>query len=140
MRQQEIEQRKAINRPSRGQRPRVLQAAYRSIASAIGSKRAITPAADWLVDNFHAVDKQIRDIGDDLPRGYYRQLPKLAEGPLEGYPRVFGLAWALLPTPTAVLKEMAAKSLEFRHSRQRSFQAFECINGSNPSEIASCKH
>ena len=67
---------------------RVLQAAYRSVASAIGSERAIAPAADWLVDNFHAVEEQIRDIGDDLPRGYYRQLPKLAQGPLEGYPRI----------------------------------------------------
>jgi cyclic beta-1,2-glucan synthetase len=35
-------------------------------------------------------------IRDDLPGGYYRQLPKLAEGPLEGYPRVFGLAWAFV--------------------------------------------
>jgi len=75
---------------------RVLLAAYRAIASAIRDERAITPAADWLVDNFHAVEEQIRDIGSDLPRGYYRQLPKLAEGPLEGYPRVFGLAWALV--------------------------------------------
>ncbi|HTR63577.1 MAG TPA: glucoamylase family protein, partial [Candidatus Binataceae bacterium] len=75
---------------------RVLNAAYRAIASAIRNERAITPAADWLVDNFHAVEEQILDIGGDLPRGYYRQLPKLAEGPLEGYPRVYGLAWAFV--------------------------------------------
>ena len=75
---------------------RVLLAAYRAIASSIRDDRAITPAADWLVDNFHAVEEQILDIGDDLPRGYYRHLPKLAEGPLEGYPRVFGLAWAFV--------------------------------------------
>ena len=73
---------------------RVLLEAYRSIAVAIREERAITPAAEWLVDNFHVVEEQIREIRDDLPRGFYRQLPKLAEGPLEGYPRVFGLAWA----------------------------------------------
>jgi cyclic beta-1,2-glucan synthetase len=72
----------------------VLLAAYRSIAGAIRAERAITPAAEWLVDNFHVVEEQIREIRDDLPRGYYRQLPKLADGPLEGYPRVFGIAWA----------------------------------------------
>ncbi|MGD0120046.1 MAG: glucoamylase family protein [Candidatus Binatus sp.] len=72
----------------------VLLDAYRSIASAIREERAITPAAEWLVDNFHVVEEQIREIRDDLPRGYYRQLPKLADGPLEGYPRVFGIAWA----------------------------------------------
>ena len=32
----------------------------------------------------------------DLPPGFYRQLPKLADGPLAGYPRVFGLAWAFI--------------------------------------------
>src|SRR5213075_2720730 len=36
------------------------------------------------------------EIHDDLPRGYYRQLPKLAEGPLAGFPRVFGIAWAFV--------------------------------------------
>ena len=33
---------------------------------------------------------------DDLPPGYYRQLPKLAVGPFAGYPRVFGIAWAFV--------------------------------------------
>ena len=73
---------------------RVLLDAYRTIGEAIREERAITPAAEWLVDNFHVVEEQIREIRDDLPRGFYRQLPKLADGPLEGYTRVFGLAWA----------------------------------------------
>ena len=75
---------------------RVLVDAYRTIAEAIREERAITPAAEWLVDNFHAVEEQIRLIRGDLPPGYYRQLPKLADGPFEGYPRVFGLAWAFI--------------------------------------------
>ncbi|MFN0157599.1 MAG: GH36-type glycosyl hydrolase domain-containing protein [Bacteroidota bacterium] len=75
---------------------RVLLQAYRAIAEAISDEQVITPAAEWLVDNFHVVDEQIREIRDDLPRGYYRQLPKLAEGPLKGYPRVFGMAWAFV--------------------------------------------
>jgi len=75
---------------------RVLLAAYRSIAAALSEKRAITPAAQWIVDNFHIIDEQIREIEDDLPPGFYRDLPKLAEGHLEGYPRVFGIAWAFV--------------------------------------------
>ena len=75
---------------------RVLVEAYRTIAEAIREERAITPAAEWLVDNFHAVEEQIRVIRDDLPPRYDRQLPKLADGPLEGYPRVFGIAWAFV--------------------------------------------
>ncbi len=67
--------------------------AYRSIAAAVAKGSHITPAAEWLVDNYHLVEDQIREIRLDLPPGYYRQLPKLADGPLKGLPRVFGLAW-----------------------------------------------
>jgi cyclic beta-1,2-glucan synthetase len=75
---------------------RVLLESYRVLAGAIKEERSITPAAEWLVDNFHIVDEQLREIRDDLPPDYYRELPKLAEGHLEGYPRVLGLAWAYI--------------------------------------------
>jgi cyclic beta-1,2-glucan synthetase len=75
---------------------RALRTAYQTIAVAIRDERTVTPAADWLVDNFHVVDEQVYDIQRDLPLGFYRQLPKLADGPLKGYPRVFGLAWAFV--------------------------------------------
>jgi cyclic beta-1,2-glucan synthetase len=74
----------------------VLLNAYRVNAKAIGEGRAITPAAEWLIDNYHVVERQIRDIRSDLPPGYYRQLPKLVEGPFAGYPRVFGVSWAFV--------------------------------------------
>src|SRR6266446_8782911 len=44
---------------------RALREAYRVIARAIREERAITPAAEWLVDNFHVVDEQLREIRDD---------------------------------------------------------------------------
>src|SRR5688572_7229145 len=74
----------------------VLLAAYRSIARAVDEGRAITPAAEWVLDNYHVVEEQIREIREDLPAGFYRQLPKLAEGPFAGFPRVFGIAWAFV--------------------------------------------
>jgi cyclic beta-1,2-glucan synthetase len=70
--------------------------AYRSMAEAIDAGRAITPAAEWLIDNYHLVEKQVRELRSDLPHGYYEQLPKLADGPFAGYPRVFGIAWAFI--------------------------------------------
>ena len=54
----------------------------------------MTPAAEWLIDNYHLMEEQIRQIKEDLPPRFYRQLPKLAAGPFIGYPRVFGIAWA----------------------------------------------
>src|SRR6058998_3632165 len=93
-----------MRQPRRGRRllqrvehnGRVLRDAHRVIAKAIREERAITPAAEWLVDNFHLVDEQLREIRDDLPTGFYRELPKLADGPLAGYPRVYGIAWAFV--------------------------------------------
>ncbi len=74
----------------------VLLAAYRASAMELESGRVVVPAAEWLLDNYHVVEEQIREIRDDLPPEYYRQLPKLAEGPFAGYPRVIGLAWAFV--------------------------------------------
>jgi len=72
----------------------VLLAGYRNIADTVLAKHEITPAAEWILDNFHVVDEQLRGIRDHLPRSYYRLLPKIAAGHLAGYPRVYGLAWA----------------------------------------------
>ena len=65
---------------------RVLLESYRTLARAIKDERSITPAAEWLVDNFPIVDEQLREIRDDLPPDYYRELPKLADGHLAGLP------------------------------------------------------
>jgi cyclic beta-1,2-glucan synthetase len=91
-------------KPGRGRRldrrlydnTRVLRETYRAVVAAGAGHQTITPAAEWLLDNFHIVDEQIREIKDDLPPGYYHLLPKLSAGPLQGYPRVFGIAWALV--------------------------------------------
>ncbi|MBP7337851.1 MAG: glycosyl transferase, partial [Niveispirillum sp.] len=92
------------DRPSRvrpladrlGDNAAVLLDAYRKTVSALAEGRAITPASEWLVDNYHLVERQVREIDRDLPPGFHRQLPKLSEGPFAGYPRVFGLAWAFV--------------------------------------------
>lgn len=74
----------------------VLLASHRTIATAANEGGAVTPAGEWLLDNYYLVAKQIHDIRTNLPSGYYRQLPKLATGPFTGYPRVLGLAWAFV--------------------------------------------
>src|SRR5918911_4130318 len=56
---------------------RQLVYAYRVLAEAIRANRAISPAAEWLVDNFHILEEQLREIPQDLPPGFYYELPKL---------------------------------------------------------------
>lgn len=73
---------------------KVLFENYSQINNAINQKQSITPAAEWLVDNFYIVEEQLRDIQEHLPIWFYKELPKLATGILlEGYPRVYGLSW-----------------------------------------------
>ncbi|HMU60533.1 MAG TPA: hypothetical protein PKA66_02020, partial [Gemmatimonadales bacterium] len=75
---------------------RVLRDANRDIGAALKADKWITPAAEWLVDNFYVTAEQIRQIRSDLSVGFYRGLPKLAAGPFAGYPRVYGVAWAFV--------------------------------------------
>ncbi len=73
---------------------RVLLTSYRAIADSMRREGGITPAAEWLVDNFHLVEEQIREIRQDLPSGFYSELPKLGTGPFAGFSRVYTIAWA----------------------------------------------
>src|SRR5437870_8094391 len=75
---------------------RKLIAAYKALADSIREEHVISPAAEWLVDNFHIVEEQVREIREDLPKGYYHELPKLAEGDFKEYPRIYALSVALI--------------------------------------------
>jgi cyclic beta-1,2-glucan synthetase len=54
--------------------------------------RFLTSASEWLLDNFHLISAQIDDARHNLPRGYYRQLPRLAEKSQHGRARIYAMA------------------------------------------------
>ena len=56
----------------------------------------VSPAGEWLLDNFYTVEEHIREIRATLPKGYYRELPELASGPLARFPRVYEIAIELI--------------------------------------------
>ncbi|QKE39681.2 MAG: cyclic beta 1-2 glucan synthetase [Ferrovum myxofaciens] len=66
------------------------------LTGAVTSKRRITPAGEWLLDNFHLIEEQIRTAKRHLPKGYSQELPCLASGPSAGYPRVYAIALELI--------------------------------------------
>ena len=51
---------------------------------------------EWIRDNYHVVLDQIREVRQDLPKKFYFELPKLADGPGAGYPRVYYVASELV--------------------------------------------
>ncbi len=69
---------------------------YGAIAQAARERRAITPAAEWVLDNFHVIDEQLKTIRRDYTSRFSSVLPALADGPLRGYPRVYALMWAFV--------------------------------------------
>ena len=70
----------------------VLLDACQLLRSAVRSSRRITPAGEWLLDNFYLIEEQIRTARRHFPKGYSRELPLLAHGASAGFPRVYDIA------------------------------------------------
>jgi len=62
------------------------------LTEAIKAGRQVTPAAEWLLDNFYLIEEQIRTAKRHLPKNYSKQLPRLLEGHSAGSPRVYDIA------------------------------------------------
>ncbi len=62
------------------------------LAQTGSGQRRVTPAGEWLLDNFHLIEEEIRTAKRHLPPGYSRELPRLASGANAGFPRVYDLA------------------------------------------------
>ena len=75
---------------------RVLRDAYRTLADDVRTGQFVTAAAEWLLDNFHLVTSEIRDIHQHLPGTYYRQLPTLASREQAGHTRIYAMAVELV--------------------------------------------
>ena len=70
----------------------VLLETCKRLTEAVAANHRITPAGEWLLDNFYLVEEQIRTARRHLPKDYSRELPGLAEGASAGLPRVYDIA------------------------------------------------
>ncbi|WP_448090082.1 GH36-type glycosyl hydrolase domain-containing protein [Pseudomonas azerbaijanoccidentalis] len=70
----------------------LLKRSCTALTNAQMSSRRVTPAAEWLLDNFFLVEDHIRTARTHLPKGYSRELPRLLNGPSAGLPRVYDIA------------------------------------------------
>ena len=75
---------------------RVIRESYNRVAEAARRGLQTAPGANWLLDNFYLIEEQIDIARDHLPPGYSKQLPRLATGALQGFPRVYELALELV--------------------------------------------
>ena len=84
---------------------RQLRKAYHEVADAARRQEPLTPDAEWLLDNFYIIEDVLRTVRQDLPGGYYAELPRLTTGPLTGLPRVYALALGLIAHTDSSLSE-----------------------------------
>jgi cyclic beta-1,2-glucan synthetase len=75
---------------------RLLLDVHNLLTRAVKDKRRVTPAGEWLLDNFYVIEEQIRTARRHLPKGYSRQLPRLSNGPSVGLPRVYDIALEII--------------------------------------------
>ena len=76
--------------------------------------------AEWLADNFHIVEEVLREVRQDLPRGYDEELPKLAErARWRAIPGSTPWPWRWSPTPTASSTRPGSPGSSRRSRRSR---------------------
>lgn len=73
-----------------------LEKAHAYFQEASNKDLTLTLASEWVLDNYYIIRQALRQIGEDLPPGYYKQLPKLAGGSLKGLPRIYAVGRGVL--------------------------------------------
>ena len=74
---------------------RALRAVYTDLADD-EQREGVSPAAEWLLDNFHIISAAVRDIQHDLPPAFFKRLPRVAADEFAGLPRIYALALELI--------------------------------------------
>jgi cyclic beta-1,2-glucan synthetase len=74
------------------QSPRQVRQVYADLNAASRLEQKSTPAADWILDNEYILEGNVRDVLLNLPKNFYRRLPRLASDPNRGLPCIYDLA------------------------------------------------
>ncbi|MFP4343984.1 MAG: GH36-type glycosyl hydrolase domain-containing protein [Anaerolineales bacterium] len=80
-----------------------LREAYNYFVQLSEEEGTLSGVGEWLLDNFYVIQQTMRGIRENLPEGYYRRLPKLDDGELQDYPRVYAIARALVSCATGAV-------------------------------------
>ncbi len=75
---------------------RILIEVSQLLTAAVSANRRVAPAGEWLLDNFYLIEDQIRTAKRHLPKGYNRELPRLAQGSSTGLPRVYDIVLEII--------------------------------------------
>jgi cyclic beta-1,2-glucan synthetase len=76
---------------------RVLRDVHFLLAQPVEPTRRMSPAAEWLLDNYYLIEDQISQTREHLPPGYLKELPWIESGAAHSsVPRVYDMALAVV--------------------------------------------
>ncbi|MCD7915321.1 MAG: hypothetical protein LUG96_08760 [Tannerellaceae bacterium] len=70
----------------------------------------ITPATEWVIDNFYLVEEHIQLARRHFPKSYSKELPCLKENPFQGLPRIYGMVVEYIRHVDAQIDEESLKT------------------------------
>jgi cyclic beta-1,2-glucan synthetase len=69
-----------------------LQEAYKYFRGAHENRLTLSYAAEWMLDNYYIVQQTLNEIPEDMPVGFYKELPKMMQGDYQDFPRAYAVA------------------------------------------------
>ena len=66
------------------------------LQKSVVEKKPVSPAGEWLLDNYFLIEEEVRTAKRYLPKGYSKALPKLKNGKHAGLPRVYDIAFEII--------------------------------------------
>ena len=103
-----------------------LSTAYRKMKKEWSKRPQPGGIVEWVLDNYHIIDENVREVKTDLPVGYYRELPRTNRPPFVGLPRIYALSIDLIACTDSVLD---------RDSIQQYVKAFQEISPLSVGEL-----
>ncbi len=105
--------------------------AFNRATLAVDKTRRITPAAEWLLDNFYLIEEQIQLARRHLPRGYSRELPRLVNGSAPGRLRVYDIVLELISHVDAQVDAESLTAFIAAYQQQSVAEAGRTLGGSD---------
>jgi hypothetical protein len=73
-----------------------LQEVRKLLTDSIKKKHQLTPAGEWLIDNFYLVEEHIRIAKTNFPKKYSEDLPQLLDGTVGGNTRIYDIVLQII--------------------------------------------
>jgi len=84
---------------------------HRAANTAQAAGETVTPAAQWLLDNYYLVEEAIQQVRRDLPPRFYNELPTVALESGQRVPRVLAIVWSYVAHTDSNIAPEALKAL-----------------------------